>query len=164
MPAPTNKQWRDTLRREVQSRSASITGVVITKRTLKFFNGASAETWVADVTTGSNRDLRNVPIKAGPGGGIEYANLGMTVRLDRNGQKFQVVGPSDRVIGINEIKTYTFGNPTPVTETNEGQSFRVEAYSFFQGPTPGTPGTSLWNDGVTSYPAITKIDGDGNPI
>lgn len=159
---PTNKQMRDFMRREVQSRKGSIVGTVITKPELKFFNGSSAETYVADVTVGSNRDLRNVPIKAGPGGGIDYAGLGQTVRLDRNGEKFQVVGPGDRVVGDTVVKTYNVGVAAPVTTATEGQGFQREPYEFYKGDLPGTPGSGLY--GIQVGYALVRKTLNGVPV
>ncbi len=153
---PTDKQQRDFIRREVQSRKNTIVGTVITKPELKFFNTSTAETYVADISVGSNRDLRNVPIKAGPGGGIDYAGLGQTVTLQRNGDKFQVVAPGDRVVGETVVKTYTAGVAAPVTTGTEGQGFLKVPYEFYRGDLPGTPGSGLYGVQV-GYPLVRKV-------
>ncbi len=158
----SNRQTREFMQREVRAQG-NITGMVISKPVLKFFGTGVSETWVHDVAIGSNREIKNVPIKAGSNGSRMYADLGQSVTLQRNGQKFQTIGPGDRVIGITEVKTYTPGVPTPIAETNDGQGFVRRPYSHYQGDLPGTPGSGLYGVQV-GYPLIEKVDGDGNVI
>lgn len=159
---PSNRQMREYIQREVEARGDTITGQVISKPILKFFGTGVSETWVCDVSIGSNRELKNVPIKQGANGSRMYSDLGQTVTLKRNGQKFQITGPGDRVIGFTVVKTYTPGVATPIATTTAGQGFVRRPYSFYQGDLPGTPGSGLWT--TPGYPKIEKVDGDGNVI
>ena len=87
------------------------------------------------------------------------------MRLSRNTQgRFDVIGPGDRVAAVAVVKTYAVGNPVATTTANQGLQAQRVAHDFYQGPTPPTPGTSLWNDGLTAYPLIRIVDGDGNPV
>ncbi len=158
----TDRQVRDFMRREVLSKAQTMTGQVITQPVLKFFGVGVSEVWVVDVAIGSNRELKNVPIKS-PGKSLSFAELGATVKLARNlDQKWQVIGPGDRAIATTVIKVSEVGGPV-LSTTNLGQSFVRRAYEFYKGDLPGTPGSGLYGIQV-GYPLVEKIDGDGNVI
>ncbi len=161
-----NRQTREFIQREVTGRKESRTGTVLTRPVLKFFGTGVAETWVVDVSIGSNRELKNIPIKMGPGGSRSYADQGTTVKLLRNlDQKWQIVGPGDRSIGITEINIFDPGSINPIgSPTMLGQSFVVRPFIHFQGDliTGPTPGSGLW--GTKGFPRVEKVDGDGNVI
>lgn len=153
------------MRREIGARSEHITGTVLSVRRLEDLDAANSATWVVDVDIGAGEVLRSVGIKAGAGGERFYAGLGMTVKLARNTQgRFDVIGPGDRVNSIAVVKTYQLGIDIPTATANEGLTSERVAFEHYKGLTPGTPGTSLWNDGSTSFPLIRIVDGDGIPV
>lgn len=159
---PNDRQTRDFIKREVQGRGETITGTVITRPALKFFGVGVSEQYVVDVTIGDNREIKNVPIKP-IGGNYSYSELGQTVKLQRNlDQKFQIIGPGDREIGITVIKTSNPGGPV-LSTSNQGQTFVRRPYEFYKGGLPGIPGSGLYGIQV-GYPLIQKLDGDGNVI
>ena len=158
-----NQQLRDFMRREVTSKSETITATVLTRPELKNYGAGTSPVWVVDVGIGSNRQLFNVPIKAGANGSRSYADLGQTVVVQRQlGEKFQVIGPGDRVISTTVVKTYDIGVLLATTTTNQGQQFVRRPFSFYRGDLPGTPDSGLW--GTAGFPKIETVDGDGNPI
>ena len=153
------------MRREIGARSETKTGTVLSIRRLEDLDGQSSATWVVDVDVGSSEPLRSVGVKAGANGERFYAGLGMTVKLGRNTSgRFEVIGPGDRVNAIASIKTYRLGIDAPTASANVGLRSERVAYEFYKGPTPGTPGTSRWNDGQTAYPLVRIVDGDGDPV
>lgn len=155
------------MRREIAARTEHITGTVLSIRRLEDLDGASSATWVVDVDVGAGEVLRSVSVKAGAGGERFYAGLGMTVKLARNTQgRFDAIGPGDRVNSIAKVKTYRLGVSAPTATSNQGLAGERVPFDFYEGPTPGTPGTSFWNDGdpAHSFPLIRIVDGDGNPV
>lgn len=153
------------MRREIGARSEHITGTVLSVRRLEDLDGASSATWVVDIDVGAGEVLRGVSVKAGAGGERFYAGLGMTVKLARNTQgRFDAIGPGDRVNSIAVVKTYQLGVDVPTATANQGLVGERVPFEHYEGPTPGTPGTSLWADGSTSFPLIRIVDGDGNPV
>lgn len=153
------------MRREIIARAEHLTGTVLSVRRLVDLDGQGSATWVVDVDIGANEVLRNVSVKAGSDGERFYAGLGQTVKLARNTQgRFDSIGPGDRANAIAVVKTYTLGVEAPVSSENRGLAIERVAFEFYKGPTPGTPGTSLWNDGETSFPLVRIVDGDGNPV
>jgi hypothetical protein len=158
-----NQQARDFIAREVKARGETIPGTVLTPPKLKNFGAGDSPVWVVDVAIGSNRELKNVPVKAGANGSRFYAGLGQAVLLKRQaGEKFQVIGPGDRKIGVTEINTYDIGELNPTSTTNQGQQTIRRPYSYYNGGLPGTPNSGLY--GTPGYPKIETVDGDGNPI
>lgn len=153
------------MRREILSRQEQITGTVLSVRKLADLDNNNSATWVVDVDIGAAEPLRDVAVKAGADGERFYAGLGMTVRLARNTQgRFDVIGPGDRVNAVAVKKVYTLGVDTPVSSANQGFSVERVAFEFYEGPTPGTPGTSYWNDSVHAFPLVRIVDGDGVPV
>lgn len=149
------------IRREIEARSETIRGTVLSVRSLVDLDGAGSATWVVDVDVGGGQVLRNVAVKAGAGGDRFYAGLGQPVLLARNTQgRFDVIGPGDRVAAVAVTKTYTLGNPTPASSANTGFAIERVPFEFYQ----GTGGASLWNDGTTPFPLVRIVDGDGNPV
>lgn len=159
----SDQEVRDFVKREVQGGSETKTGTVITKPELKFFGVGVSEVWVVDVAIGSNRELRNVPIKS-PGGSLTFADLGQTVKLQRSlDQKWQVIGPGDRAIAITVIKTSQPGQAVDPGSSNLGQTFVRRPFEFYKGDLPTTPGSGLFGIQV-GFPLVEKLDGDGNVI
>jgi hypothetical protein len=147
------------IRREIRSRQ-DLTGRVMTAMTLREFNTGSAPVWVCDVDLGSNRLMRDVPIKGNANGSRFYAQRGQTVLMRRNTQgRYDIIGPADRLTAAGNVKTYTLGNGTPVTNTPQGFSFELVPFEFYKGT-----GTSLWNDGTTPFPYVRLLDALGNPV
>lgn len=159
-----NQQVRDFMKREVRSRSETITGSVLTRPKLKDFGAGSSPVWVVDVAIGSNRHLRNVPVKA-VNGSRRYADHGQVVVVKRQvSGKFQVIGAGDRKISTTVVKTYIIGVSVPTTTANEGQTTVRRPFSFYQGGliTPGTPNSGLW--GTAGFPKVETVDGNGDVI
>jgi hypothetical protein len=153
------------IRREVDARAQLAIGTVISRLKLYDDDGLGSATWVCDVAVGKLRPLRDVQVKAGADGSRFYASLGHTVQLARNTQgRFDVVGPGDRLATIAKVKKYKLGDSTPVSTSNLGLTVEVLPFEYLKGPTPGTPGTSLWGDGVTPLKTVRVVDGDGNPV
>lgn len=153
------------MRREIAARSETITGTVLSIPRLEDLDGQGSATWVVDVDVGAGEVLRSVGVKAGSDGERFYAGLGATVKLARNTQgRFDAIGPGDRVNAIAVVKTYQIGVDAPTASANQGLAGERVPYEFYKGPTPGTPGTSYWNDGVHPYPYVRIVDGDGNPV
>lgn len=155
------------MRREIAARSETKTGTVLSVRKLLDMDAQGSATWVVDVDIGAGQVLRNVAVKAGSDGERFYAGLGMSVKLARNtAGRFDAIGPGDRVGAIATVKTYTLGVDAPTASANVGLTAERVAYEFYQGLTPGTPGTSYYNDGDPghSYPLVRIVDGDGVPV
>lgn len=153
------------VRREILARRPEITGTVIGPLRVIDADATTSATWVVDVDIGGGVALEEVQVKAGGDGSRFYAALGQTVKLARNTEGlYDVIGPGDRVAAIAVKKTYNLDSATPLSTENVGRQAERVPYSFYQGPTPGTPGTSRWNDGVTPYPFVRIVDGDGVPV
>ena len=155
---------RKLIRQEIINRREFMVGTILDTPEVKAFDGSGGTggpRWVAPVTIGSNRHLKNVPIKA-VNGTRHYARRGSTVLLRRNvSSRFEVIGPGDRRAAVQIVKTYVPGNLTAQSTANIGFSFREETFEFYEG---AGPPNSLWNDGSTPFPKVTIIDGDGNPV
>lgn len=160
-----SKLLKPFVRREILARQDRV-GRVVSQRELKPRNSGGSPVWVCDVDIGANRLIRNVPIKATSSAGARfYAERGQTVLLRRNTQgRYDIVGPADRLSSIAGISTYEVGDSTALTAAQLGFTFQREPFEFYQGPTPPTPGTSLWNDGVTPFPLVRILDADGNEV
>lgn len=153
------------IRREIKARQ-DLVGTVISDKFLKAANAGGSPVWVCDVNVGGEKVLRNVRIKGSSAQGSRfYADRGQTVLLRRNTQgRFQIIGPADKIASIAGVNRYTIGNATATTAAQLGFTFEVVAFEFYEGPSPPTPGTSLWNDGVTPFPLVRILDADGNPV
>lgn len=145
------------VRREIKARQDRV-GTVMGDMTLREYNAGAAPVWVCDVDIGSNRLLRDVPIKANASGSRFYAQRGQSVLLRRNTQgRYDIVGAADRLSAPGNVKTYILGTATPVSDTPQGFVTIVDPFEFYEGPTSGTPGTSLWNDGSTPFPSVRVV-------
>lgn len=152
------------MRREIDARQQIKTGTVISVRRLLDVDGQNSATWVVDVDIGAGEALRDVAVKAGSDGERFYAGLGMSVQLARNtAGRFDIVGPGDRITNPTVVKTYALGVSTPTDTSNVGFTIERVAYEFYKGPNPPVA-DSLWNDGVTSFPLVRILDGDGLPV
>jgi hypothetical protein len=158
------QQLRDFVKREVRATPGRlIAGTVLTPPKLKDFGAGSSPVWVVDVAIGSNRPLKNVPVKGGANGSRSYADLGQVVLVkEQTGEKFQVIGPGDKKIAVTVVKTYDIGILNPTTTANLGQQVVRRPYSYYRGDLPGTPNSGLY--GTPGYPKIETVDGDGNPL
>ncbi len=156
---------RALIRREMRSRTEFLTGKVLTQPTVIEFGpgGPGSETvWVVDVDIGSNRRLEDVPVKAN-NRERGYAGLGQAVLLHRNtAGRYEVTGPADKAAGVTAIKRYTVDVATPTDTANLGFTFRQETFIFYA--TAGPVSASAWNDGITPFPKLTVLDGDGDPV
>lgn len=150
------------IRREIEARK-DLVGTVLKKRELVQFDGTGATgVWVVDVDVGGNRVLRDVPVKAGSDGSRFYADINQTVLLRRNTQgRFDVIGPADRVAAQAVEKEYDLQAGTEVSSRSVGFTVNKVPFEFYQG---GGVGASRWNDGVTPFPKVQILDGDGNEV
>ena len=154
------------LRREIKSRE-DLVGTVVSEKFLKPYNtGSVAPMWVCDVNVGDEKLLRDVPIKGSAAQGNRFfADRGQTVLLRRNTLgRFHVIGPADRLNSVAGLNKYSIGATTPTTAAQLGFTINPVPFEFYEGPTSGTPGTSLWADSVTPFPLVQILDQDGNPV
>ena len=152
---------RQLIRQEVRSRRELIVGTVVTNPVQRVFDLISP-VWVATVNISSNRLLFDVPVKANGSGSRAYARRGAVVLLRRNAQgRFEVVGAGDRDAAIQKVRTYSFGNPTALTETDVGFQSVARDFSYYATIAGGTPNGTLWGDGSTDFPLIHVIDATG---
>jgi hypothetical protein len=149
------------IKREEDQRR-DIVGRVVTQRELRNFEATASPVWVCSVDIGRNRLLENVPIRAVNGNRF-YAEMGAAVFLRReaNGRLY-VSGPVNRSRQPTSVKTYTIGNPTAQTASTLGFTFSPVPFEYYEGT--GPPSGSFWNDGVTPFPLVQVLDGDGNPV
>jgi hypothetical protein len=155
------------INREIKAKQEFLIGRVLSVRELKYGDPTNLThyVWYADVDVGGNRVLRDVPIKSAGSGTRFYASQDQTVLLKRNAAgRFDIVGPADRQVSQVIVKEYSLADQSQTSQTTLGFSFRKEAFEFYEGPTPGTPGTSLWADGTTPFPKVTIIDAQGNEV
>lgn len=152
--------------REIRVKEPTIVGTVIRRREMKVFDQSAggSPVWVCDVEVGSNRFLKDVPIKAGSDGSRFYADIGQTVQLKQNALgRYQVIGPGDLLASALVIKYYSLTTGNETSSALQGFTFQKVAFEFYKGPTPPTAGTSLWSDGVTPFPFTRIVDANGNP-
>ncbi len=156
----------DLLRRDRRAHDKLVRGTIVSSpKRIKLKSSQTEFTWVVDVDVNSNRPLLNVPIKIGPARSRSYAQLGRPVFVTRGTEgRWQVVGPADRVLAPITVTLWDEEADTTSAGTPIGATYERIPFSFFRGPTPGTPGTSLWADGVTPFGGSRMIDGDGDPI
>lgn len=153
------------IRREIGARRQRLTGTVVSRMKMIDDDGLGSATWVVDVVVGKLRPLRDVPVKMGADGSRLFAALGQTVHLARNTQgRINVIGPGDHLAAIAKLKKYVYPDTTAVSTDDVGLTFEVLPFKHLKGPTPGTPGTSLWGNGSTPFKVIRVIDGAGNPV
>jgi len=158
-------------RREMVRNRDRIRGTIASQPFFLEFDdtGNQYPTLVADVDTGRNRLLRNVPIKLGTtsGGGRGYAKLGTPIWLERNGSRWTVVSQADRVMSKGEVTIVdeTDGSETPAGET--GFDYALQDY-FYLKTVNSTTGDSYFNDNGSGdsepWPPFLATDKDGNPV
>lgn len=149
------------IKREEDQRR-DIIGKVVSQRELRNFEAAAAPVWVCSVDIGRNRLLENVPIRAVNGNRF-YAERDAAVFLRReaNGRLY-VAGPVNRSRTPAVVKQYALGVPTAQQTANLGFTFDPVPFEYYEGT--GPPSGSFWNDGVTPFPLVRVLDGDGNPV
>lgn len=160
---------RNLIRQEIKAREQTIVGTALGNPEIVAFDasaaggGSGAPVWTIPVEISSNRVLLEVPVKANGAGSRAYARRNATVLLRRNAQgRFEVIGPGDRVAGVQVKKTYAFGAVVPTTTDSEGFVAQVEPFEFYQG---AGPPNSLWGDLATPFPIVRIIDqSTGLPI
>ena len=160
-------ELKELIRRENQSIKEQIRGRMMTDPVQKNFDviGIAQFTWVGDVDIGGDQLLRDVPIKINGPKARFYARRDSPVFLEKNEQgRYQVIGPADRQRQQGNLCLLDEDDGIVSSAGAIGFDLVVQPYSFYQGPTPPTPGTSFWNDGVHGYPAISKLDADGNEV
>lgn len=158
---------KQLINREIKAAAKQLRGRVMSDPVQKDFDvvGMESFTWVVDVDVGSDQLLRDVPVKINGPKARFYARRNSPVFLEKDAQgRYQVIAPSDRQHqqGRLCLLDEDTGITTPTGDI--GFTLVTQPFEFYQGPTPPTPGTSLWNDGVHGFPEITKLDQDGNEV
>lgn len=158
-------QLSKAVRREIGAHEQLMQGVVISDRRMEQVDDSAggAWSWVCDVDIGENRYLESIIIHA-VNGSRSYAREGMSITLVRgHAGKFEIVGPGDMVTDTLEITYYDLDG-TETGGENLGYTFERMSLEFYDGPTPGVPGTGLWNSLLYPWNYVRIIDGDGNPV
>lgn len=159
---------KQLITREIKSVKEQIRGRMMTDPVQKEFDvvGMSELTWVADVDVGDDDQLlRDVPIKINGPKARFYARRDSPVFLEKNEQgRYQIIGPADRIRQQGSLCILDEDTEITTPSGDIGFTLVTQAFEFYQGPTPPTPGTSFWNDGVHGFPEITKLDSDGNEV
>lgn len=158
---------KNLINREQKAVKQQIRGKIMSDPVQKNFDtaGALQFTWVCDVDIGSNRLLRDVPVKINGPKARFYSRRDSPVFLEKDSQgRYQIIGPADK--GPQQGRICFLDEDTGIVSptTPVGFTLVVRPFEFYQGPTPPTPGTSFWNDGVHGFPEITKLDQDGNEV
>lgn len=151
--------------REVNAAGQQIRGRVMSDPVQKNFEviGMSQFTWVVDVDIGSDRLLRDVPVKINGPKARFYARVNQPVFLQKDAQgRYQVIGPADRVKQQGRICFLDEDDGLVSPTVPLGFDLIVQPFEFYEGT--GVPGGGLWNDGVHGFPEITKVDQDGNEV
>ncbi len=153
------------IRREARTQQETLVGRALDSPRLVDFDTNSIGVWVQDVEIGSNRPLRDVPIKAGGSGNRFFAQRGQTVLLRRSAQgRYEVIGPGDRDKGEVVETTFDLTTSASTGATNFGfttQCFELDDYEALSGPSPSGV---IWNDGVTPLNFCRIIDAQGTPV
>lgn len=162
-------KMQKAIRREIGAREPFLLGTVISDMEMARADdsdsdsGTGAWSWCCDVDIGENRHLRNVIVHA-VNGQRRYARRGMSVLLRRNqAGRYDIVAPGDTVTATMEITYYDLDGVETGSGTL-GYTFDRKPLEFYKGPTPGVPGTSLWNSPLYHWNYVRIVDGDGNPV
>ena len=155
MSVPGLKQ---AIRREIQARTETLVGTVVSNQALIAYDASvsGGETWVVDVDIGSNRILKDVPIKAGTRGRF-FAQLGQSVALRRNLLgRFDIVGPADRVRSGGVLTTYNPNAGAAGAAAQTGFQAVLRPLEWYQGAQAmrGAPALTFAAAGNT----ITRLD------
>lgn len=149
------------VRREIIAREREFIATVKSERKLLRFDDpvTGGVFWVVDIDIGSNRIIKNVPVKAGGSGSIFYAQNNQTVKVRRTALgRFYVIGPGDLAIGSRVTTTYSLddGSETAsATTTFTRVFFPYESYMGTQA-VKGNPNITFSSSGDT----ITRDAGD----
>ena len=130
------QEINDLIRRSLKAKASTRIGTVMT--TPVMFNmdnsAGGAPVWVVDVEIGSNRLLKNIPVKSGSDRSIEYAKRGMAVKLERTAYgRWVVVGPGDRVTAPLVIKHYDINTKVASSTVSRGFSVFRPGIDYYQG-------------------------------
>lgn len=154
---------RRLARREMRAHAFQKRGTVLTAPKLLQVTAQTETSPVCDVDVGGDEVIRDVRIRANAAGSRSYARVGAPVLLARNAAgRFEIIGPGDRVRGAGNVTLLDESDDSTSAGAGSGFTTRVEAFEFYE--SGGSPGPSRWNDGSTPFPAITILDGDGNPV
>lgn len=156
---------KSLITREQKAVKQQIRGKIMSDPVQKNFDtaGAAQFTWVCDVDIGSNRLLRDVPVKINGPKARFYARRDSPVFLEKDSQgRYQIIGPADK--GPQQGRICFLDEDTGIVSPTSpiGFTLVVQPYEFYKGT--GLPGGSFYNDGVHGYPEITKLDQDGNEV
>ena len=140
------------INREIRAQRDRLTGTVVSRLELKAFDGSmlGGETWVCRVDVGSKRLLEDVPVKA-INHTREYAQLGASVSLQKDAQgRYEVVGPADRIVGIEVITSVDLSTGLQTGQVNAGFTFEQVPFEFYMGDRAlkGNPQITFTNVGA----------------
>lgn len=138
---------RDLIRRELAGVKQRLRGRVVSAPALVTYDavGVRYAHWVVAVDIGGNRVLEHVPVKMGTAGSRSYARLGSPVWLEKDGGRYQVVGPADRAITQRQIVLVNEdGGDAPILAGYAGYTFTREPFSYYKGDPAGWP-TAFYN-------------------
>lgn len=159
---------KQLITREIKAVQEQLRGRVVSPPKQANFDviGAGEFAWMVDVDVGSDQQLlRDVPIKINGPKARFYAAVDSPVFLAKDSQgRYQVIGPADKAPEQGTLCLLDEDAGTVSPAGNIGFRTVRQAFEFYQGPTPPTPGTSLWNDGVHGFPEITVLDAAGNEV
>ncbi|MEE9128385.1 MAG: hypothetical protein V3T84_00060 [Phycisphaerales bacterium] len=156
---------KQLIAREQNAIQQQIRGRVMSDPVQKNFDviGLAEFTWVVDVDIGSDKLLRDVPVKINGPKARFYARVDQSVFLEKDAQgRYQVIRPADRVRQQGRICFLDEDDGIVSPTVPLGFDLIVRPYEFYKGN--GLPGGSFYNDGVHGYPEITKLDQDGNEV
>lgn len=162
---PRRNRQKELISREITGASDVLRGQIVSPVTFKLFDpsGAKDLTPVADVDVGSNRIVRNVIVRQAGARGRAFAQIGLAVEI-RRGQRgrWVVVGPSDRVPKFGTVVELDEDTGGTTALPNDGVDVVKQAYDYYRGDLPGTPGSGLY--GTPGYPKYLQVDALGNEV
>ena len=156
---------KQLITREQKALKDQIRGRIMSSPVQKNFDliGIQFLQWVSDVDVGGDLLLRDVPIKINGPKARFYARRNSPVFLQKDAQgRYQIIGPADRSQEQGNLIEVDEDTGIAAAPIDIGFTLRIEAFEFYEGT--GIPGGSLWNDGVHGFPAVTKLDADGNEV
>lgn len=149
--------------REIRSSDKWRTGKSISRPQMTEVDDAGNYSYTHSIDFGGNRYMKDVIVRP-INGSIRYADVGMSVIARKiSSGKWETVGPGDAVSDTMVIDYYDLDG-TEGSPENLGFDFEQLGFDFYEGPTPGTPGTSLWGSASYHFGYVRIVDGDGNPV
>jgi len=119
---------------------------------------------VVDVDIGVGKILRDVPVKSS-GRDHFYAQIGLPVTLRRTARgRVEVIGPGERVAGINSKILYTFGNTGGGTPILSGFTTELVPFSYYATLAAGATLGVIFNNGTTPFNYSRILNAYGVPV